>query len=116
VGGNQSEGRLGLGEFIRQQRRLADLSLRNLARLSGVSDSYLSQLERGLYRPSADVLRSLAVALGISPETLYTYSGLLEADNRPSAVSVEESIRLDDRLRDSQKQALLQIYRTMVED
>jgi len=102
------------GDFIRQQRGLARLSLRHLARLSGVSDSYLSQLERGLYRPSADVLRALAAALNLPPTTLYERYGLLD-ESTPGVVGVREAIRLDPRLREPQKEALLHMYRTLVE-
>jgi len=103
------------GAFIRQQRGLAKLSLRHLARLSGVSDSYLSQVERGLYRPSADVLRALAGALKLPPTTVYERYGLLD-EATPGMVDVQEAIRLDPRLREPQKEALLHMYRTLVEE
>ncbi len=104
-----------LGEFIRSQRRLADLSLRQLADLASVSNPYLSQVERGLYRPSAQVLKGIAAALDISAETLYAQAGLLAGEppveGRPA---VEEAIRLDERLNHAQKQALIQVYRGFV--
>ena len=102
-----------LGEFIRLQRRLAQLSLRQLADLAEVSNAYLSQVERGLYRPSAQVLKSLADALKVSVETMYARAGLLDADDAPPAVGVEQAIRLDDSLTAEQKEALLRLYRTM---
>ena len=102
----------GLGDFIRAQRQLADLSLRQLAELSDVSNAYLSQVERGLYQPSAQVLKSIADALQLSAETLYSRAGLLDdraaQRDRPG---VEEAIRLDDRLTGDQKETLLRIYR-----
>jgi transcriptional regulator with XRE-family HTH domain len=102
----------GLGDFIRVQRQLADLSLRQLAELSDVSNAYLSQVERGLYRPSAQVLKSIADALNLSAETLYSRAGLLDDEAAaPSQTSVEEAIRLDERLTGDQKETLLRIYR-----
>jgi transcriptional regulator with XRE-family HTH domain len=98
-----------LGEFIRLQRELAQLSLRQLADLSEVSNAYLSQVERGLYQPSAHVLKGIAEALEISAEELYARAGLLDDEARPP--SVEEAIRLDKRLSPDQKDALLGVYR-----
>jgi transcriptional regulator with XRE-family HTH domain len=98
-----------LGEFIRLQREIAHLSLRQLADLADVSNAYLSQVERGLYHPSAHVLKGIAEALEISAEELYTRAGLLDDEARPP--SVEEAIRLDDRLTPEQKEALLSVYR-----
>ncbi len=101
-----------LGEFIRAQRRLAQLSLRQLADLADVSNAYLSQVERGLYRPSAQVLKNLAGALQISAESMYAQAGLLdEAISPPRRPSVEEAISLDTRLTPDQKSALLGVYR-----
>jgi transcriptional regulator with XRE-family HTH domain len=98
-----------LGEFIRLQREIAHLSLRRLAELADVSNAYLSQIERGLYRPSAQVLKGIADGLQISAEELYARAGLLdEQERRPS---VEEAIRLDERLTAAQKEALLGVYR-----
>jgi transcriptional regulator with XRE-family HTH domain len=99
-----------VGEFIRMQRRLAQLSLRQLSEIANVSDAYLSQVERGLYRPSAQVLKNLADALHVSAETFYRRAGLLE-DEALSAPGVEEAILLDERLTDDQKEALLRVYR-----
>jgi transcriptional regulator with XRE-family HTH domain len=105
-----------LGEFIRSQRRLADLSLRQLADLATVSNPYLSQVERGLYRPSAQVLKGIASALDISAETLFAQAGLLAAQAEPEGPpAVEEAIRLDERLTHAQKQALIQVYRGFID-
>ena len=102
----------GIGEFIRSQRRLAQLSLRQLADLAKVSNAYLSQVERGVYRPSAKVLKHLAEALHVSAETLYARAGLLEEDAEGRhALEVEEAIRLDPRLTDDQKDTLIRVYR-----
>jgi transcriptional regulator with XRE-family HTH domain len=98
----------GLGGFIRMQRELAQLSLRQLAEGAKVSNAYLSQVERGVYRPSAQVLKGIADALHLSVETLYARAGLL--DEEPHA-DVEEAIRLDDRLSDDQKETLIRVYR-----
>jgi transcriptional regulator with XRE-family HTH domain len=102
-----------LGEFIRMQRELAQLSLRQLADLAKVSNAYLSQVERGLYRPSAQVLKNVADALKVSVETMYTRAGLLDEDEQRPPADVEESIRLDDTLSADQKEALIRLYRTM---
>lgn len=104
-----------LGDFIRSQRRLADLSLRQLAEMASVSNPYLSQVERGLYRPSAEVLKGIATALNISAETLYTQAGLLTGEKASGRLPVvEEAIRLDGRLSHDQKAALIQVYRGFV--
>lgn len=100
-----------LGEFIRTQRRLADLSLRQLAAIAKVSNPYLSQVERGLYKPSAEVIKAIADALQISAETLYAKVGLLDVDERETS-SVEEAIRLDTVLSPAQKDALMRVYRS----
>jgi transcriptional regulator with XRE-family HTH domain len=100
-----------VGEFIRMQRRLAQLSLRQLSELADVSDAYLSQVERGIYRPSAHVLKNLADALHVSAETLYRRAGLLEDDEKSAHTGVEEAILLDERLTEDQKEALLRVYR-----
>ena len=107
-----------LGSFIRSQRKLANLSLRQLADLTSLSNPYLSQIERGLHQPSVRVLRLLADALNVSAETLLAEAGLLEhgADAaRGEAESGTESvIRADARLDDEQKAALLAVYRSML--
>ncbi len=104
-----------LGDFIRNQREITRLSLRQLANLARISNPYLSQIERGIYRPSADILKSIAKALGISPESLFTRAGLLdEDDNTAHSVGVEEAIRLDSELSNEQKEALIGVYRGFV--
>ena len=100
-----------LGDFIRVQRQLAHLSLRQLAELSDVSNAYLSQLERGLYRPSAHVLKGIADALQLSAEELYRRAGLL-ADGDEAPPSLEGAIRLAGDLTPEQKEALLSVYRS----
>lgn len=102
-----------LGEFLRLQRGIAHLSLRQLAELADVSSAYLSQVERGMYQPSAQVLKNIADALQLSVETLYARAGLLGEDERPPAV--EEAIRLNDRLSADQKETLIRVYRTFLD-
>ncbi len=107
-----------LGAFIRTQRKLADLSLRELAALTDVSNPYLSQLERGLHQPSVRVLKAIANALNLSAATLLAQSGLLDADgSQPDTPTgeptVEAAIRTDAALSDGQKEALINLYRTM---
>ncbi len=105
-----------LGQFIRTQREVAQLSLRQLSELARVSNPYLSQVERGLYKPSADVLKAIADALEISTESLYERAGLLEDRHLEAkgAVGVEEAIRMDTGLSVEQKSALLVLYRSLV--
>jgi transcriptional regulator with XRE-family HTH domain len=103
-----------LGDFIRGQRELANLSMRQLAEIAKISNPYLSQVERGLYKPSAEVLKSIARALHISAETMYTQAGLLD-DSRAGEENhhgVEHAIKLDPRLTVDQKEALIRIYRS----
>ena len=100
---------------IRSQRRLANLSLRDLAERTNVSNPYLSQLERGLHEPSVRVLKSIAQALNVSAETLLSQAGLLEgvaADGDSDAPDTEAAIKADRKLSDAQKQALLSVYRS----
>lgn len=101
-----------LGDFIQGQRKLAEMSIRQLAKAAEVSNPYISQIERGLYKPSADVLRAIASALGISSEALYRQAGLLDEEEHQS--NVEEAIRLDGRLTTDQKDTLLSLYRDFV--
>ena len=103
-----------LGEFIRSQRRLADLSLRQLSELARVSNPYLSQIERGIYKPSAEVLKGIADALHISAETLFARAGLLDEEGARRTDGVESAIRQDLRLTDDQKDALIRVYRGFV--
>ena len=108
----------GLGSFIRSQRRLANLSLRQLADLTDVSNPYLSQIERGLHEPSVRVLKSIARALNVSAETLLAQAGLLEGEEAGGAsaggavIDTEAAIRSDRDLTDAQKDALLGVYRS----
>ncbi len=111
-----------VGEFIKSQRELANLSLRQLAEIAKISNPYLSQVERGLHKPSADVLKNLASALKISAETMYAQAGLLDASAAPAGgrsaeaePGVEEAIRADARLSADQKDTMLRIYRGFVE-
>jgi transcriptional regulator with XRE-family HTH domain len=100
-----------LGDFIRSQRQLADLSLRQLSELAQVSNPYLSQIERGLHRPSAQILKSIAAALDLSAETVYAQAGFLEGEEPERTPAVEDAIRLDSKLTHEQKLALIQVYR-----
>jgi transcriptional regulator with XRE-family HTH domain len=108
-----------LGAYIRSQRKLANLSLRQLADIAKVSNPYLSQIERGLHAPSVRVLRSIAEALDLSAETLLEQAGLLEdahngASTSRSTPPTERAIRIDPRLSDAQKEALISVYRSYV--
>jgi transcriptional regulator with XRE-family HTH domain len=107
-----------LGDFIRSQRRLSNLSLRQLAERTNVSNPYLSQIERGLHEPSVRVLKSIAKALNLSAETLLAQAGLLEGEqangDTATTVATESAIRADPALTDGQKQALLAVYRSYV--
>jgi transcriptional regulator with XRE-family HTH domain len=105
------EGRLReLGGFIRDQRRNARLSVRRLSELAGISNPYLSQIERGLRKPSADILQQIAKALRISAETLYVRAGILE--QRDDDSDVEAEILRDTSINERQKQMLIEIYRS----
>ena len=99
-----------LGDFIRDQRRNARLSLRSLSERAGISNPYLSQIERGLRKPSAEILQQIARALAISAETLYVRAGILEP--RTDDADVERSILRDRTLSSRQKQALIEVYRS----
>ena len=98
-----------VGSYIRQQRERSAISLRKLAERAGISNPYLSQIERGLRKPSAEILKSIARALSISAETLFERAGLLEGR---APADVEEAIRSDETLNERQKQALAEIYRS----
>ncbi|HEY5832477.1 helix-turn-helix domain-containing protein [Streptomyces sp.] len=100
---------LKLGEYLREQRRSAQLSLRQLAEAAGVSNPYLSQIERGLRKPSAEILQQLAKALRISAETLYVQAGILDARERDE-LEVPAAILTDPLINERQKQVLIQIY------
>jgi transcriptional regulator with XRE-family HTH domain len=99
-----------LGAFIRDRRRDARLSLRRLSELAGISNPYLSQIERGLRKPSADILQQLAHALHLSAETLYVRAGILDPQDDES--NLERAILRDTTLTDAQRQALLEVYRS----
>lgn len=101
-----------LGDFIKAQRRIADLSQRELARLADLSDAYLSQLERGLHEPSVRVLNGLAHALNVPSEKLLAYLG--RHDSAAAERSTESAIATDDRLSETQKQSLLDVYRAFI--
>ena len=102
-----------LGAFIRAQRQLANLSLRQMSDIAHVSNPYLSQLERGLHEPSVRVLQSIAKALNVSADTLLAQAGLA-GDEPVEEVDTEAAIRRDPHLSDEQKQALLSVYRSYV--
>jgi transcriptional regulator with XRE-family HTH domain len=97
-----------LGAYIREQRRLGQVSLRKLSERAGISNPYLSQIERGLRRPSAEILQQIARALEISSETLYVRAGIL--DERTDGVDVPAGIGRDPHLTEAQKHALLRQY------
>ena len=97
-----------LGDYIREQRSSANVSLRQLAKLAGVSNPYLSQIERGLRKPSAEILQQIAKALRISAEALYVQAGIL--DERYGDSDVQAAVLADANLTERQKQVLLEIY------
>jgi len=116
-----------LGAFIRTQRRMANLSLRQLAELTHLSNPYLSQIERGLHQPSVRVLKQISDALNLSAETLMAQAGLIDkvaadaagdgdgpAATPKAAPPTEDSIRADERLSEEQKAALIAVYRSML--
>jgi len=115
-----------LGAFIRTQRRMANLSLRQLAELTHLSNPYLSQIERGLHQPSVRVLKQISDALNLSAETLMAQAGLIDAvaadasdgtgprQADPGTPPTEDAIRADERLSEEQKAALIAVYRSML--
>jgi transcriptional regulator with XRE-family HTH domain len=121
-----------LGAFIKEQRKRANLSLRQLAELTSLSNPYLSQVERGLHQPSVRVLKALSDALNVSAETLLAQAGLIdaiaatgpdaqtdataaqEALDKPDLPQTEDAIRADQRLGEEQKAALIAVYRSML--
>ena len=110
-----------LGAFIRSQRELARLSLRQVAEMTKVSHPYLSQVERGLHQPSVRVLKLLSEALNVSAETLLMQAGLLEQDDQAAGDAetterVKSAIRADRRLSDAQQAALIAVYDSMLRD
>ncbi|MFY8159616.1 MAG: helix-turn-helix domain-containing protein [Ilumatobacteraceae bacterium] len=102
-----------VGNFIRQQRELAQQSIRDLAKVAGVSNPYLSQIERGLRKPSAEILQQLARAMQISAETLYERAGILDPSEVPRS-GVVDAVSSDPYLTTEQKQTLLSVYRSFV--
>ncbi len=98
-----------LGEFIRDQRRRDRLSLRKLSELAGISNPYLSQIERGLRKPSAEILQGIAKGLRISAETLYVRAGILDEKDESDLTG---AIMADSTITDRQKQSLIEIYRS----
>ena len=107
-----------LGEYLREQRQAARLSLRQLSELAGVSNPYLSQIERGLKRPSAEILQQLAKGLEVSAESLYVRAGILDAETATTphtSPDVRRAIADDPLLTERQKKALLDIYESYVE-
>jgi transcriptional regulator with XRE-family HTH domain len=103
-----------VGEFIRSQRETARMSVRRLAELAGVSNPYLSQIERGLRKPSADILQQIAKALQISAETLYVRAGFLSDDADSVDHGVRDAIARDPLLTPEQRHALLNVYESFV--
>jgi transcriptional regulator with XRE-family HTH domain len=100
-----------LGHFIRDQRRTARLSLRKMSQMAGISNPYLSQIERGLRRPSAEILQAIAKALRISAETLYVKAGILEEREGENIDPVTAILR-DLTITDKQKQVMIEIYQS----
>jgi transcriptional regulator with XRE-family HTH domain len=109
-----------LGAFIRNKRKLANLSLRQLAERTRLSNPYLSQIERGLHQPSVRVIRLISDALNVSTETLLAQAGLLRHDRSggeaPAAQGVEDAIKAEGRLSPEQQSALIAVYRSMLHD
>ncbi len=109
-----------LGAFIRSKRKLANLSLRQLAERTKLSNPYLSQIERGLHQPSVRVIRLISDALNVSTETLLAQAGLLHRDGSATAQphggtpDIESAIRAEQRLSDDQKNALIAVLRSML--
>ena len=116
-----------LGAFIKEQRKRANLSLRQLAELTSLSNPYLSQVERGLHQPSVRVLKAISGALNVSAETLLVQAGLIDAmtgestpdgeqaaPGGPQVPGTEDAIRADQRLSEEQKAALIAVYRSML--
>ena len=103
-----------VGEFIKSQRETARMSVRRLADLAGVSNPYLSQIERGLRKPSADILQQIARALQISAETLYVRAGFMSDDANSGDNAVRDAIARDEKLTAEQRHALLNVYESFV--
>ncbi|MEY9846247.1 helix-turn-helix domain-containing protein [Streptacidiphilus sp. MAP5-3] len=104
-----------LGEYIREQRRYAQYSLRQLADAAGVSNPYLSQIERGLRKPSAEILQQIAKALRISAETLYVQAGILD-EREEEGLELRAAILADPLIDERQKQVLLAVYESFLKE
>jgi len=105
-----------LGQLIRKQRQQAELTLRELAERTNVSNPYLSQIERGLHEPSVRVIKAIAGALNLSAESLLVQAGVLDpADASPKRVTVEDAVREDPKLSADQRAALMSVYRSFVD-
>lgn len=102
------------GKYLRSQRQLLGLTLRELSEITKISNPYLSQIERGLHQPSIKVIKSLADALNLSAETMLAQAAGLDDDETPHTTDTETAIRADARLSESQKQALLSVYRSFL--
>src|SRR5665811_614548 len=106
-----------LGEYLREQRQAAQLSLRQLSEVAGISNPYISQIERGLKKPSAEILQALAKGLRISAESLYVRAGILDEradDAGARAVDVTDAVLADPKLNDRQRAVLLDVYESFV--
>jgi transcriptional regulator with XRE-family HTH domain len=106
-----------LGEYLREQRQSAQLSLRQLSEVAGISNPYISQIERGLKKPSAEILQALAKALSISAESLYVRAGILDErtdDAGARAVDVTDAVLADPKLNDRQRAVLLDVYESFL--
>jgi len=106
-----------LGEYLREQRQSAQLSLRQLSEVAGISNPYISQIERGLKKPSAEILQALAKALRISAESLYVRAGILEErtdHGQARAVDVTDAVLADVKLNDRQRAVLLDVYESLL--
>jgi transcriptional regulator with XRE-family HTH domain len=101
-----------LGDFIRRQRELSEMSMREFARVAGISNPYLSQIERGLRAPSEQVLHAIADTLKISAETLYEHAGVPVEEEGPARVV--QAIREDPKLTGRQRQALIEVYEAFI--
>jgi len=104
----------GVGQFIKNQREVAGMSIRRLSDLAKVSNPYLSQIERGIYKPSAEVLKAIADALQIQSETLFARAGFIDEEADRGPTTVERAIRTDARLTAEHKRALIDIYRSFL--
>lgn len=105
-----------LGSYLREQRQGAQLSIRQLAERTGISNPYLSQIERGLKKPSAEILQAIAKGLRISAEQLYVQAGILDAPGDPGGVDLPAAIRSDTRLTEQQRKVMLDLYASFVGD